>query len=64
LEMNGIISRTVYNTIPVKVEYELTPSGESFKCVMDTMINWGLEHREKMIQKNKTEDLLTSVFSS
>lgn len=45
LEMNGIILRTVQNTIPVTVEYELTPSGKSFKKVMDTMVEWGLDHR-------------------
>lgn len=46
LELNGIVKRTVYNTIPVKVEYELTPSGRSLGSVLDAMIEWGLKHRE------------------
>lgn len=45
LEMNGIVKRTVYNTIPVTVEYEFTQSGRDFKNVMDAMIEWGLKHR-------------------
>ncbi|MBD0257708.1 MAG: helix-turn-helix transcriptional regulator, partial [Cytophagales bacterium] len=49
LEMNGIITRTVYNTIPVAVEYELTPSGYSLKGVLEVMVEWGLQHRLIMI---------------
>jgi len=50
LEMNGIVTRTVYNSTPVIVEYKLTKSGESFKIVLETMIEWGLQHRENMIR--------------
>lgn len=46
LEMNGIIRRTVYDTIPVTVEYELTESGKSIGEVLDKMIEWGLQHRQ------------------
>ena len=49
LEMNGILKRTVYDTIPVTVEYELTKSGQSFNSVLDIMIEWGLEHRKNSI---------------
>lgn len=49
LEVNGIVKRTVFNTVPVTVEYELTPSGYSFKKVLDVMLQWGLEHRENTI---------------
>ena len=53
LEVNGIVKRTVYDTIPVKVEYELTASGRSFERVMDVMVKWGLEHRENAIGKQQ-----------
>ncbi len=46
LEANGIVKRTVYSTIPVVVEYELTKSGEQFKKVLDIMVEWGLQHRK------------------
>lgn len=46
LEMNGIVRRTVYNTIPVTVEYELTDSGKTIGEVLDKMIEWGLQHRK------------------
>jgi DNA-binding HxlR family transcriptional regulator len=51
LEANGIVRRTVYDTIPVTVEYELTTSGESFKTVLDVMVEWGLQHRENTLGK-------------
>ncbi|WP_197086483.1 winged helix-turn-helix transcriptional regulator [Sphingobacterium sp. IITKGP-BTPF85] len=28
------------------MEYELTQSGESFKTVLESMIEWGLQHSE------------------
>ena|SRR5579871_3812878 len=49
LEANGIISRNVYNTMPVSVVYELTPSGYSFCEVIDVMKAWGAKHRKAML---------------
>lgn len=51
LEANGIIKRTVYDTIPVSIEYELTKSGRKFEKVVDAMLEWGLEHRKNIIGK-------------
>lgn len=53
LEMNGIVIRTVQDTIPVTIEYEFTESGRSFKKVLDTMVEWGLEHRKITLSLNK-----------
>lgn len=53
LEANGLVTRNVYDTVPVTVEYELTKSGKSFKTVIDAMLEWGLEHRENVIGKKK-----------
>jgi DNA-binding HxlR family transcriptional regulator len=46
LEMNGIVTRTVYDSIPVSVEYELTASGYTLGDVMDKMLEWGIKHRK------------------
>lgn len=51
LEMNSIVKRTVHNTIPVTVEYELTDSGRRFKNVLDVMVEWGLEHRQDVMSE-------------
>lgn len=51
LEANGIISRSVYNTTPVTVEYELTDSGKQLNSVLEAMIEWGLQHRQSNIME-------------
>lgn len=53
LEANGIITRTVYDTVPVTVEYQLTKSGHSFRQVLDVMLEWGLEHRKNSMRSGK-----------
>ena len=49
LESNGIVKRTVYDTIPISVEYELTESAKSLSGVIDKMLEWGLQHRKNTI---------------
>ena len=49
LEANGIVKRTVHDSIPVMVEYELTISGQSLHQVLEPMIEWGLQHRKNVI---------------
>jgi DNA-binding HxlR family transcriptional regulator len=49
LEANGIVKRTVYATVPVNIEYELTESGLSFQNVLNVMLEWGLQHRKNVL---------------
>src|SRR3954462_9597995 len=48
LEMNQLISRTVYATIPATVEYELTPYGKTLEKVLTAMMEWGQKHRRRI----------------
>lgn len=41
LEQDGLINRKVYPVVPPKVEYRLTPLGESFFPILEAMYNWG-----------------------
>ncbi|MET3506399.1 winged helix-turn-helix transcriptional regulator [Halalkalibacter oceani] len=43
LEKNAILKRTVYPTVPVTVEYELTEKGQAFHSVLKEMKKWGAE---------------------
>jgi DNA-binding HxlR family transcriptional regulator len=52
LELNGVLVRTVYDTIPVSVEYDLSPSGKLITEVLDKMIEWGVEHRKSVLKKS------------
>lgn len=51
LEMNGVLKRNVYNTVPVTVEYELTPSARQLNEVLDKMVEWGYHHRKSVLGK-------------
>ena len=44
MERQGIVSRKVYAQVPPKVEYSLTPLGESLKPVIESMNEWGVKH--------------------
>jgi DNA-binding HxlR family transcriptional regulator len=41
LEIDGLVSRTVYPVVPPKVEYRLTMVGEGVKPILDAMFAWG-----------------------
>ena len=45
LEADRLIIRTEYPQIPPKVEYRLSPKGESLMSVLDQLCVWGEEHK-------------------
>lgn len=51
LEMNLLITRTVLNTQPITVEYELTEYGSTLKNVINVIAEWGFTHRKKIMDK-------------
>lgn len=51
MEMNDLVKRTVMDTQPVTVQYELTEYGKKLKAVIDNLSDWGTEHRKKIIEK-------------
>ncbi|MFJ7072429.1 winged helix-turn-helix transcriptional regulator [Streptomyces sp. NPDC098781] len=40
LERNGLIERTVYPTVPPRVEYTLTEPGQALRVTIDGMCDW------------------------
>jgi len=42
LEINGLVKRTVYDTYPIKVTYELTPHSKSLGEVIEALRKWAL----------------------
>ncbi len=51
LEMNKLIRRTVYDSVPVVVEYSLTEYGESLDDLIQELYRWGTKHRKKVMIK-------------
>ena len=55
LELHGLVIRTVYDSLPVMVEYELTEHGRSLHPVVEALYTWGNMHRQKFIRKSKVK---------
>ena len=52
LEADGIVARHVYPQVPPKVEYELTPFGETLAPVLISLREWGESY-----QAQRTSDV-------
>ena len=58
LEQDGFLRRKVYEQVPLRVEYTLTPLGESFAPLLHAMLQWSQEHLEELggaIEKSKEQ---------
>jgi DNA-binding HxlR family transcriptional regulator len=48
METDGIIIRTVYPSVPPKVEYALSPLGESMRPILSSMQEWGEAYKASL----------------
>jgi len=53
LEMNQLVKRTVYDTVPVVVEYSMTTYGKTLEKLIEELQAWGLLHRKRILKKSK-----------
>jgi DNA-binding HxlR family transcriptional regulator len=44
LELDGIVHREVFQQVPPKVEYSLTPLGVTLKPILLMMLQWGEQY--------------------
>ncbi|MFD2892608.1 winged helix-turn-helix transcriptional regulator [Flavobacterium chuncheonense] len=51
LEINMLVKRSVLDTQPITVQYELTPYGKKLQTVIQSLIEWGREHRKEITGK-------------
>jgi DNA-binding HxlR family transcriptional regulator len=51
LEFNKLIKRTVLDTQPITVQYELTAHGKTLQTIINNLTEWGIRHREEIIGK-------------
>lgn len=56
LERDGLITRTVYPTVPPKVEYELTSMARELRSAFLTLTDWAEHHREAITAARKRYD--------
>ena len=56
LERDGLVTRTVFPTIPPRVEYALTPLGHSLREPLEGIGNWAFAHLPVVEQARRTFD--------
>ena len=53
LELNDFVSRKVYPSVPVSVEYSLTGYSKTLDKVISELRDWGMQHRKRIFAKSK-----------
>ena len=61
LEHDGVIIRTVYPEVPPKVEYSLTPVGESLMPVLNQLHEWAVAHADEIAGARAREEAREEV---
>jgi DNA-binding HxlR family transcriptional regulator len=56
LERDGLVTRTVYPTIPPRVDYELTKLGRTLREPVMAIANWARKHRPAIAEARKAFD--------
>jgi hypothetical protein len=51
LEINQLVKRTVLDTQPITVQYELTEHGNTLQTIISNLSDWGIAHRKKIVGK-------------
>jgi DNA-binding HxlR family transcriptional regulator len=56
LERDGLVRRTVYPTVPARVEYELTPLGQSVREPLKALTQWSVQHIDEVLAAQEDYD--------
>jgi len=49
LERDGLVLRTVYPEAPIRVQYELTPLGQTLRGPLKALTEWSVQHIEDVL---------------
>jgi DNA-binding HxlR family transcriptional regulator len=58
LERDGLVARTVYASVPPKVEYALTPLGHTLKDLLYAIKTWSEANIEEVLSAQNSYDKL------
>ncbi len=56
LERDGLVRRTVYPVVPPKVEYALTPLGETLIEPLAAIGDWAERHMDEIVRARQRHD--------
>ncbi len=60
LEADGLVTRAVFPTVPVTVEYALTPLGDSLAPALDALRRWAEENIEAVLDARSRQRALAA----
>lgn len=63
LERDGLVMRTIYPSVPPKVEYSLTPLGHTLVALLDAIRVWSETHIEEVLKAQILYDNLDMSHS-
>lgn len=52
LEMNKLVTRTVLDTQPITVQYQLSEYGKTLQTIINDLSAWGTAHRKVITEKS------------
>lgn len=58
LEQNLLVTRKVYDTMPVSIEYSLTEYGSSIQPLLKTLYEWGSNHRSMIREHHQKKEAI------
>jgi DNA-binding HxlR family transcriptional regulator len=67
LEESGLVKRTVYTEVPIRVEYSLTEFGKTLLPVLEAIAKWGRElgqAKGRLVEKARTETKAKNASAS
>lgn len=53
LEADGLVKRTVFPEIPIRVEYNLTKTGKSLVPIITSLTQWALDNMKTIVAHRK-----------
>ena len=63
LERDGLVKRTIYPTIPPKVEYALSDRGRSLRCALVPIAEWVTQNRDRIEESQQQFDGVLEINS-
>lgn len=64
LERDGLIARTIYPTVPPKVEYTITPLGKTLVGLLAALRVWSETHIEEVQKAQSNYDKAEQAFNA
>ncbi len=56
LERDGLINRQAFPTVPVTVEYSITPLGKTLASTVNVLIHWAQDHGDAVLAAQAAYD--------